>query len=986
MKFKFDFLTKCLLLLLVATGMSSLALAQRTIRGTVTDAGTGDPLIGANILAVGTSTGTITDIDGSYSLQVPVGITEIEVSYTGYNTNRVSLGASNVVDVALSAGSVLDEVVVVGYGTAKKSDLTGSMVSVGEDDFNKGLVTAPDQLIQGKAAGVQVLNNSGQPGGSTTVRIRGNASIRGGNDPLFVLDGVPLNGSSSKPGLSAGDIGSTNSSNPLNWLNPNDIESMQILKDASATAIYGSRGANGVIIITTKKGKSGEPSVNVNMSVGASNVLKKYDVLDAAGYRKALSAYGLTSGDYGKNVDAFDEITRTGITQNHSIGIGGGSTNGNYRVSLSYLNQEGIIKNNDLERMSANLSGNYKFLESKRLGLDYIVIASRTTENGPAISTNAGFRGSLIGNALQWNPTSALYNSNGTPVVTPEFGEFTNPVALLDAYHDNVKTTDLFASVSPSYEILDGLTYKFLYSINSGVGSRNARIESWINIQGVQGQGVGYFSEKSAYTQVLQHTLNYSKSLTSDISLNAVAGYEYQKIDITGKNISASGFQIERFDYTNIFQASPRGVRDISSNAGPIEELQSIFGRVMLNLSDKYLLTATVRRDGSSKFGVNNQYGTFPSVAAAWNLHNESFLAGGAFDMLKLRVGWGQTGNQDFDSGASQERFFLYEQGAGLSNVANPDLKWETTTTYNVGLDFAVLDYKLSGTLEYFNKSSEDLLFQFPTIQPAPAAFYWINLPGTVENKGVEVTLNAELVNNDNLRWDLGVNAAFVSNELKNYTGPVLDYATLFGQGISNAPSQRLQNGQPLNAFYLKEFTGIDEAGQSTYANNGALAFVGDPNPSVILGISSGVTMGALSLGLNFNGAMGHDIYNNTKNTVIPIGNLGSRNVDASLIGGTPQESISNPVAGSSRYLEDGSYLKLANATLAYNLGNLNNSIRNARIYLSGTNLLVFTGYSGFDPEVNTVNFSSNGLPSSGIEYIPYPSARTITLGLNFSF
>ena len=303
-----------------------------------------------------------------------------------------------------------------------------------------------------------------------------------------------------------------------------------------------------------------------------------------------------------------------------------------------------------------------------------------------------------------------------------------------------------------------------------------------------------------------------------------------------------------------------------------------------------------------------------------------------------------------------------------------------------MGVDFAVLDYKLSGTLEYFNKSSEDLLFQFPTIQPAPAAFYWINLPGTVENKGVEVTLDAELVNNDNLRWNLGVNAAFVSNELKDYNGPVLDYGTLFGQGISNAPSQRLASGQPLNSFYLKEYTGIGEDGQSTYANDGALAFVGDPNPNVILGITSGLTMGDWSLVLNFNGAMGHDIYNNTKNTVIPIGNIGSRNVDASLIGSTPQESVANPVAGSSRYLEDGSYLKLQNASLSYNLGNLNNAIRNAQIYLTGTNLLVFTGYSGFDPEVNTVNYSSNGLPSAGIEYIPYPSARTITFGLNFSF
>lgn len=961
-------------------------MAQRTIKGTVTDAQTGDALIGANVLVVGTATGTITDIDGTYELRLPDGAAEIEFTFTGYAAQRVTITASNVYDVKMDAGSVLDEIVVVGYGSVKKSDLTGSMVSVGEEDFNRGAFTSPDQLIQGKAAGVQILNNSGQPGGAATIRIRGNSSIRSGNEPLFVLDGVPLNGSSSKPGLSAGDIGNTNSSNPLNWLNPNDIESMQVLKDASAAAIYGSRAANGVIIINTKKGKTGEATIDFNTSLGFSSVLKKYDVLDGNEYRAALTDYGLTSGDYGDNVNAFDEITRTGLTNNHSIGIGGGGANGSYRVSFSYFNQEGIVKSNDLERISANLRGNYKFLKSRKLGFDYNVIATRTSENGPAVSTNAGFRGNLIGNALQWNPTHPIYEEDGSPVIIPAFGDFTNPVALLDAYKDVSKTTDVFASFSPSYEIMPGLTYKFLYSVNSGIGSRNSQIASWINVQGIKDLGAAWFNERSALTNVIQHTLNFDKRLNSMFSINALAGYEYQKTDITERNMNANGFLIPEFDYTNVFQASPRGVRNIGSVADPIEELQSYFGRAIFNVSDKYLLTATVRYDGSSKFGENNKYGLFPSVAAAWNLHNEDFLAGGMFNSLKLRAGWGQTGNQAFPAGASQERYYLTEQRSDLENVANPDLKWETTTTMNFGLDFAILDYKVNGSIEYFNRTSEDLLFQFPTIQPAPAAFYWINLPGEVINKGVELTLNADIINAGDLRWDLGVNAAFISNTLENYTGPVLDYATLYGQGISEAPSQRLVNGQPLNSFYLREFTGIGEDGQSEYANNGDRAFVGDPNPDVLLGISTTVAKGAWNFGMNFNGALGHQIYNNTKNTVIPIGNLGSRNIDASLLESANKEAISNPVAGSDRYLEDGSYLKLANATLGYNLGNLGNNVRNARVYVTGNNLLVFTGYSGFDPEVNTVNTNATGLPSAGIEYIPYPSARSVIFGLNFSF
>ncbi|MFQ5445677.1 MAG: SusC/RagA family TonB-linked outer membrane protein [Saprospiraceae bacterium] len=985
MKFKFDFLAKCLLLLLVAMGMSSLAMAQRTISGTVTDAETGDPLIGANILAVGTSTGTITDIDGTYSLQLPDGITELEVSYTGYTAKRVALGVSNVVDVALSAGSVLDEVVVIGYGTAKKSDLTGSVASLGEDDFNQGLVTSPDQLLQGRAAGVQIVNNSGQPGGAATIRIRGNSSIRAGNSPLFVVDGVQLTGSSTKPGTNAGDLGSTAGSNPLNYINPADIESIQVLKDASAAAIYGSRGANGVVLITTKKGRSGDPTINFSTSAGYSSILKKYDVLNGDEYRAALQQYNQSGGDYGDNVDAMDEILRNGLVQNHNISISGGNNNGTYRASIGYYDQKGIVKSNDLRRLTANLSGSYKFLDSRRFGLDYNLIASQTSENGPPVSTNAGFRGSLIGNALQWNPTHKLYEADGSPVIVPEFGNFTNPVALLQAYHDKSNTVDIIGSISPSYKITDNLTYRFDYSITHGVGERRTRIASWINMQDVEGRGLASINERNMTNQILTHTLNYNQNLSSDLSLQAVVGYEYQKRTEKNFGLSARDFLVQDFDYTNIFQNSSPDSRDVFSGSPPDEELQSYFARANFNFQNKYLLTASFRADGSSKFGANNQYGYFPAFAFAWNLHNEDFLSGGAFDNLKLRLGWGQTGNSEFEAGASQERWRFGQGSIQQENVANPDLQWETTTNYNIGLDFAVLDYKLTGTIEYFNRSSEDLLFQANAIPPAPAVLYWINLPGKVVNSGVELTLNTELVNNENLTWNLGANVSFLSNELQDYNGANLEYGQLFGQGISAATIMRLQDGQPLNSFYMAEFVNIGEDGQSVLANNGDKAYVGDPNPDILLGVTSSLSAGNFSLNLNFNGAFGHDIYNNTKNTVIPIGNLGTRNIDASLLNSANQEAISNPIAPSSRYIEKGDYLKLANATLSYNIGSLGNTVKDARIYITGTNLFVITDYSGFDPEVNTVN-QLNGLPSFGIEYIPYPSARTIMLGANFSF
>ncbi len=983
MKLKIDYLTKCLMLLFLVVGMSSFASAQRTVSGTITDADNGDPLIGASVAVVGTSSGTVTDIDGSYTLQLPDGATEIEVSYTGYASQRVTLGASNTLDVALSPGEILDEVVVVGYGSVKKSDLTGSVVSVGEDDFNRGLVTAPDQLLQGKAAGVQILNNSGQPGGATTVRIRGNASIRAGNQPLFVVDGVQLTGASTKPNTNSGDIGSTAPANPLNYLNPSDIESIQVLKDASATAIYGSRGANGVIIITTKKGRAGDPSIDFSTSVGFSNVLNKYDVLDGNGYRDAISQYGL-GGDFGENVDAFDEILRTALVHNHNVSVNGGGSNGTYRVSLGYFDQEGIVEKNGLTRLTGNVSGSYKFMD-ERFGLDFNLIASETDEDGPAVSTNAGFRGSLIGNALQWNPTHALYDGNNDPIIIPDFGNFTNPVALIDAYNDNSKTVDIIASISPSFKLTDNLTYKFDYSVARGSGERRAYISSFINLQGIEGEGLGAVSQKNITNQILTHTLNYNQEISSSVSLQGVVGYEYQKRTETEILAFASGFTVEQFDYTNILQDGAAGNRAINSTAPPDVELQSYFARANFNIDDRFLISASVRADGSSKFGENNRYGVFPAISAGWNLHND-LLADGPFDRFKLTVGWGQTGNSEFDAGASQERWSFEGDGSiRLVNVANPDLTWETTTTLNVGVDFALFDYKLTGTLEYFNRKSEDLLFQRDAIPPAPATKLWVNLPGEVLNTGVELTLNGQIIDNGDFSWDLGANFSFLSNELQNYDGANLEYGQLFGQGSSGATSQRLENGQPLNAFYLDEFIEIGEDGQSVYAEGGP-RYVGDPNADLIVGLTTNLNYGKWNLNMSFNGAYGHQIYNNTKMSVIPIGNLGSRNIDASLLGGANQEATSNPIAPSSRYIEDGDYMKLANATLSYNIGDIGGAIKNASLYLTGTNLFVITNYSGFDPEINTVNTDDDGLPSFGIEYIPYPSARTIILGARFSF
>lgn len=985
MKFLQSF-SKCALLAAFMMLLGNVAWAQRAVKGKVTDAESGEPLIGASVSVVGTTRGATTDVDGNFVVDVPNGSTQLRCAYTGYAEQTITLGTSNVVDFALKPGSVLDEVVVIGYGVAKKSDLTGSVASVNEKNFNKGVVTSPDQLIQGKIPGVQVINNSGQPGGAVTVRIRGNSSIRTGNQPLFVVDGIQQLGASTKPGANTTGLGTTAGSNPLNYINPNDIESIEVLKDASATAIYGSRGANGVILITTKRAKTGTPTIDFNTSVGASSILKKYNVLTGDQYRAALTQYGLANGDYGSSVDAMDAILHTGLVQNHGVTIRGGTDVGTYSVSLGYLDRDGIIKDNNYRRLSANVRGNFKFLESKKLGLDVGLYAAQERDKGAPVSTDAGFQGNVVAAALQWNPTAKLYNDDGTPVVIPPFGNTTiNPVALLDAYKDVATGVNTLMSIAPSYKLTDNLTYKFEYSYYNGEGERRAQLANWINFTGVEGRGIASVYQVRFTNQILTHTLNYLTSFGSGLSLNATAGYEYQKRTGNGFGVSAQDFQIDNFDYTNILQNSTQGSRSIFSFAEPDSKLQSYFVRALFNINDKYLLNATMRADGSSKFGVNNKYGYFPAVGAAWVISKEGFMEGGAFDNLKLRLSWGQTGNSDFPAGASQDRYGFGQQTVGLENVANPDLKWETTTTLNAGIDFGFMNNKIYGTIDYFNKSTKDLLFQFPTIQPAPAGFYWINLPGEVTNTGVEVGLNALIVDKDKINWNVGISLATVKNELKNYNGPAIDYGQLFGQGSTGAVSQRLANGQPLNAFYLRQYQGLNDQGQSVYADNEALAFVGDPNSKLQLGISTSLGIDKLTLDLNLNGEYGYKIYNNTKMSVIPIGNLGTRNIDANLIGGPVQEATSNAIKGSSRYLENGDYMKMTNARISYNLGNLGKSVRNAIIYVEGSNLFVFTKYSGFDPEVNTVNVF-NGLPSYGIEYIPYPSARTYSVGARFSF
>jgi TonB-dependent starch-binding outer membrane protein SusC len=989
---------KSVMLLLAVIGFTAFAAAQ-TVTGTVTDA-KGEPVSGISVTVKGTTKGASTNAQGVYTLNDVANGATLIFTGSGFTSQSVKVTGGTVnVSIATSISN-LNEVVVVGYGTARKKDLTGSVGSVSAKDFNKGTYTSADQLFQGKVSGVQMINNTGAPGGASTVKIRGNSTVTGTGQPLYIVDGVPLDGRSPRPGL--GDIGTGGSnpgSNPLNFINPSDIASIDVLKDASATAIYGSRAAYGVVLITTKRGQSGVAKIDFAMSTGFSKIAKRIKVLDAGQFRQALTYYGLSNAnDKGASVNALDEILQTGVVQNYSVAISGGNENAKFRVSLGALDQTGIVKHTGIKKYSANISANFKFLESKKLGLDINILPSQYSENIAPISNNAGSRGSLIGNALQWNPTEKLivrnYNNTADSFNVVRGGDLINPVALNEAISDRSKVTTVLASISPYYKFHKSLEYRFLYSVNYGTGLRRTTIQPFINFNDVLDKGRAIIASNELTTQQFTHTLNFNQGIAKDLNLNAVVGYEYLKYSNTGYNFggygaAGGGFGNYGLDFTNYIQYTNPSNRTVGSFADPSYEIQSYFARAVVNFKDKYLITGTFRADGSSKFGANNKYGYFPSFSAAWVVSKENFFKVDAINSFKLRAGWGKTGNQEFPSGSAQRRYNFGSDGTSLniSNNANEDLKWQSDRQFNVGADLTILNNRITVTMDYFNKNTSDLLFPTEPLQPAApgGAITWKNIDGNIINKGFEALVNATIIDKKDFSVNIGVNATFIKNTVSNLKGNIVT-GELSGQGISGTRVEQLSNGYPINGFFTKKFAGIDKAtGQSIYPDGDLISYAGSPNPSTLLGLSTTVQYKKLSLTANMNGAFGQLIYNNTLNNVINVGSINNgKNIAVSVFQDPVKESFANPVSGSTRFLEKGNYLKMANATLAYAVGNLGKAFKGINVYVTGQNLFVITKYTGFDPEVN-IDKSVSGTPSVGIDYIAYPSARTVTFGLNFS-
>lgn len=982
----------------VAMFVSMSTYAQdRTVTGKVVEAGDGSGLPGVSVAVKGTNRGTQTDVNGAYKISVPNNATLV-FTFVGFAKQEIVVGNQTEVSVKLvSETKALDEVVVVGYGTTTKKDATGGVIALTAKDFNKGVIASPEQLLQGRAAGVQMTPNSGEPGTGINIRIRGTTSIRSGNGPLYVVDGIPLDGSSTTDGAdgSAG-FGNVAAKNPLNFINPNDIENISVLKDASAAAIYGSRGANGVVLITTKKGKSGQSNLNFSANTSISNNYKNYDVMSPTDFLKNAADAGLDITNKlingGATTDWQKEVYRTAVTQNYNLSYGGGNDNTNYFFSLGYNDQQGTVKGTAMNKLTARINATHKLFDNKVV-LAVAMTTSRIKDKSAAIGGDIGFEGNVISRSIQTNPTYPIYNADGT-FFTNGTPAFRNPVALLEQISIGANTGRTLMNFSALWNITKDLSYKANFGLdNSDAVSRTAVQPGAIGFANSIAGNQGYARIANRYitTTTIEHTLNY-KTVVGKSKIDAIAGFSYQKFENQGNYIQALYFvSPSGFDLTNNINFVDNSGTNKAFSGGSSKgqnDLQSYFGRANYSYNDKYLLTATLRVDGSSKFGLNNKYGYFPSFGAAWRLSNESFIPKEIFSDLKLRTGYGITGNQEFPSNTSLATYAPNSSSGGLAkeNVPNPDIKWETTTAYGVGLDFALLKGKLSGTVDYFNKSTNNLLFPFAAPQPDVATTRWSNIPADIRNTGVEFSLNYQVLSGKKLDWETMINTTFLKNNVARLDVATIQTGNLYGQGLSGAYIQPITQGYPLYGYFLSDFKGYDEKGNTILSAE--KSYKGSPFPSLTWGFTNNFNYGAWNASIFINGQSGGYVYNNTANAVLNRASLKQgNNVTYQTISSTTGQAFGDAPVPSSIYLEKSDFVRLSNLSIGYTVKLPANSYaKSLNISLTGQNLLLISSYTGLDPEITNPAATRNGVPSLGIDYISYPKARTFTVGISANF
>nr|WP_294929385.1 TonB-dependent receptor [uncultured Flavobacterium sp.] len=983
-------------LLILAIGCMSYSYAQGTVSGAVFSDVENVPVPGVSVYIKGEPRGAVTtDFDGNFKIKVQQNEGILVFSYVGFKTKEVSFLANQKLTVSLTEEvSTLNEVVVVGYGSQKRSDVTGAISSVKSENFNKGVVANAGQLIQGKVAGVNVIAASGEPGASQDIIIRGVGSLRSGTTPLYVVDGFVLDNSNN--GVAT---------NPLNFINPQDIESIEVLKDASAAAIYGSRAANGVIVITTKKGTKGRTQINLNMTTGFSTLANKVDVFGADEFRKQVAAINGNLQDGGASTDWQDELTRTGVSQNLNLSMSGGTDKSTYAASVGVDNQEGILRNSDLKRYSGRLNLNQKALNDK-FNVAFNMTATKLENSRPDA------RG-VVGSMLTMNPTDAVY-VNGQ-LNTNLSNDAVNPLISQRIYSDETNNNRILANIAPSYELIKGLTYKFNLGVDYSMAERDIQV-------------LPYTSDTNTTESTLNNIMTtnnnvlYENTLTYNFNVKAhsftiLAGQSYQKTQVNQKNYNFRGFPDNDVEPKNQIGAATELRTKFSSAVE--NELQSFFGRLNYGYEGKYLLTATLRADGSTKFGQNNNYGYFPSVALGWNITKEDFLKESEIlNNLKLRASWGQTGVQEIPSKKTKTSYTEsihgydtypldptttelsgYPYGSIYTRLANPNLQWEVSTQTNIGLDFSLFNNKLSGTVDYFNKVSDNILLEITPVDPIqPAKTHWTNIDNMeVQNNGIEIALDYSSDKSKDFSYSIGGNVSFTDNKVKNSPYKILTTGAAQGSGQTGATINGILTGHPIGSFYMYEFTGIGADGLNQFADTNQDGQIldndrivaGSALPDYVYAFYLNLKYKNFDFGANFNGAGGNKIYNHVAMSSFNRGQLANSFNTTDRASQYLNEAATNSNTVSTRYLEDGSFLRLNNATLGYNLRpgsiGLDNVMDNIRLSVTGQNLFVITKYSGYDPEINTGTAVSE-IQSFGIDYFSYPRSRTIVFGLNVAF
>jgi len=975
------------LLLLVST----LTFAQQKATGVIKDA-TGEPLVGVSVMEVGTTNGTVTDIDGRYELNVKPGA-KLQVSYVGFTTQTINPGES----VTLQEDNqTLNEVVVVGYGTMRRKDVTSSITTVQAKDLNQGVYTDPAQLLQGKVAGLTITQNA-DPSGSPSITLRGASSLRTGSamEPYYVVDGVP--------GVD------------LTLVAPEDIESIDVLRDATATAIYGSKAANGVIIVTTKKGKAGRTNVNYSGYIAIDNVLKNLDMMTASDLRNYAAANGFTlSNDEGADTDWQKEVQRTGIAHSHSVSINGGNDKTSYNASLNYIDRDGVIRGTDMNRLNGRALVQTKVLKD-RLNLALSLTASETKFN----AVNQDSEGFSVVEAMNYySPCDPVYNEDGSFYEASGISQYYNPAAMIEQDRMYNIHRRMMVTGKADYKIIEPLTWTVSYSYmnNQNIYSAYNSIDSQPIKKNGQATRNTYFGNK----KVFETYGNYSQVFNKVHSLNLMAGYSWEETnDGDGFGVTVYDFYNDAVGFYNLSYASKTdGIDGIASGAESTLRMISFYGRANYSYNSKYNFQATIRRDGSSAFGKNNRWATFPSVSAAWRISEEPFMQGKGFDDLKFRIGYGVSGNSlGFDAytaimtyGASG--WFQYTDATGntvnkrtlaATSNANPDLKWERTGMFNVGLDFALFGSRLSGTIEYYIKKTSDLIYSYEvSTNRYPYGSMLANV-GDISNKGIEFTLNAVPVQTKDFTWQTTLNLAHNKNvveKLSNdtYSVKYIDQANPNLAGFSTNQVQRIMEGEPIGTFYMWEYAGSENGKSVFYVHDEETGErtgetttdpgekdrtkVGCAQPKLTMGWNNTLNYKNWSLTAFFTGVFGNKIFNAMRAQYNGVALIAAgKNVlkEAAEIQ-TYGDGYAN--APSDRYLENGSYFRLSSLSLSYNFGKIGDWLSNLTVYANCNNVFTITGYKGIDPEV-----SLGGLtPGMDWRGSRYPHTRSFQFGVKVNF